>query len=166
MSWFTPSKVLKSYTEATDKAKVMAQSENSYDKREVVAEWHVPIAGNIYKIEFEHGTATGKRVIWVNEKEVLRRDWMFKLVGDDPFQLERTRCLLRVDPAPGFKYSYQLYVDGKPIEQYTERQAKALKSWQVKTVDDKEFRVVLEKHSLNIWVNGKLIDVPVSVFCD
>lgn len=43
-------------------------SENTYEKREIVAEWRVPLAGKLHKIEFEHGTTSGKRVIWVDEK--------------------------------------------------------------------------------------------------
>lgn len=29
-------------------------------------------------------------------QEVFRRDWMFKLVGDDVFELDGLRCILRV----------------------------------------------------------------------
>lgn len=107
--------------ENTDKVDtVEINPEYSYEKREVAAEWRVPVRGRLHKIEFEHGTTSGKRVIWVDEKvrlqfnpllfkqmrfwkiyehyfqEVLRRDWMFKLVGDDVFHLENVRCVLRV----------------------------------------------------------------------
>ncbi|XP_055390423.1 fas apoptotic inhibitory molecule 1 [Condylostylus longicornis] len=128
-----------------------------YEKRCVVAEWRVPIHGKLFRIEFEHGTTTGKRVIWVNGSEILRRDWMFKLVGEDVFSIEDTRCILRVDPAANFRYSYYLFVDGKPYEQFTEKQAKALKTW-VTTVKNNEYRIVLEKDSLNIFLNGQLRD--------
>lgn len=39
-----------------------------YRKEDIVATWHVPLKGQIYRVEFEHGTTTGKRVIWVNRK--------------------------------------------------------------------------------------------------
>ena len=105
---------------------------------------------------------------------------MFKLVGDDVFHLESVRCVIRVDPAPGFKYSYALFVDGKPFQQFKERQAKVLKTWEA-IVDEKHVRVVLgerrpgnrfnrsenqcnffpffffsEKETLNIFMNGVL----------
>lgn len=71
---------------------------------------------------------------------------MFKLVGDDVFQLnDEVRCILRVNPAPGFKFEYVLYVDGKSYEQYKDRQAAVLKTWQLK-IDDKEYRVVMGKY--------------------
>lgn len=38
------------------------------DVKEVVAQWRVPIRGKLYQIEFEHGTTSGKRVIWVDGK--------------------------------------------------------------------------------------------------
>lgn len=38
------------------------------DVKEVVAQWRVPLRGKIYNIEFEHGTTSGKRVIWIDGK--------------------------------------------------------------------------------------------------
>lgn len=64
--------------------------------REVVARWRVPMHGKIYEIEFEHGTASGKRVLWIDKEEIFRRDWMFKLVGEDTFKLDDKRCIIRV----------------------------------------------------------------------
>lgn len=80
---------------------------------------------------------------------------MFKLVGDDTFYLENLRCVVRVDPAPGFKYKYLLFVDGKPFDQFKMRQAKALRIWEV-TVNETKYRIILEKDTLNIFVNGVL----------
>lgn len=37
-------------------------------KKGVIAEWRIPIKGKLHKIEFEHGTASGKRVLWINDK--------------------------------------------------------------------------------------------------
>lgn len=37
-------------------------------KREIAAEWRVPTKGKIYIIEFEHGTTSGKRVLWIDGK--------------------------------------------------------------------------------------------------
>lgn len=51
-------------------------TDDSYENREVVAEWRVPVRGKLHKIEFEHGTTSGKRVIWVNEK--VRLENVFK----------------------------------------------------------------------------------------
>lgn len=116
-----------------------------YNQREVVAEWHVPMKSQVHKIEFEHGTASGRRVIWLNEKEVLRREWMFKLVGEDSFQVDGVRCIIRVEPAPGFRYTYHLFVDGKPYSQFTERQARILKAWEAR-IADKDYRIVLGKN--------------------
>lgn len=64
--------------------------------REVVARWRVPMYGKIHEVEFEHGTASGKRVLWIDKEEIFRRDWMFKLVGEDMFKLEDKRCIIRV----------------------------------------------------------------------
>lgn len=34
--------------------------------KEVVGSWDVPLRGKIYKVEFEHGTTSGKRVLWID----------------------------------------------------------------------------------------------------
>lgn len=99
----------------------------AYENRDVVAEWQVPVRGQLHQLEFEHGTTSGKRILWVNgqvgihcryliacfsllgilnfssgfsfrSQEVFHRDWMFKLVGDDTFELDGLRCVLRVRP--------------------------------------------------------------------
>lgn len=124
--------------------------DSQYDQREVCAMWEVPLKGHVHKIEFEHGTASGKRVIWLDGKEMLRREWMFKLVGEDSFPLDGVRCIIRVDPAPGFRYTYNLFVDGKPFKQFTERQARILKAWEVR-IADKEYRIVLGEWWGYIW---------------
>lgn len=80
---------------------------------------------------------------------------MFKLVGEDTFEIDNIRCIIRVDPAPGFAYEYSLCVDGKPYEQYTEEKAKTFRTW-VPMVGDQSYRVVLELESLNVYLNDAL----------
>lgn len=48
-------------------------SDHSYEKREIVAEWRVPLRGKLHKIEFEHGTTSGRRVLWIDEKVCNRK---------------------------------------------------------------------------------------------
>ncbi|XP_017475450.1 PREDICTED: fas apoptotic inhibitory molecule 1 [Rhagoletis zephyria] len=129
--------------------------EKRYNKNNIVAKWCAPINGKLYRIELEHGTTTGRRMIWVNGKEVLRRDWMFKLVGEDSFYIGQARCIIRVDPAPGFRYAYSLYIDGKPHEQYTDELAKQYRQWLV-SIEDNEYRIMLELDTINLYVNDQL----------
>lgn len=44
----------------------MENSNVQNQKREITAKWRVPMKGKIHEIEFEHGTGTGKRVLWVD----------------------------------------------------------------------------------------------------
>lgn len=41
---------------------------STYENREVAAEWHVPLKGKLHKVEFEHGTTSGRRILWIDEK--------------------------------------------------------------------------------------------------
>lgn len=74
----------------------------NHSKNDLVARWVIPIRGKLYDIELEHGTISGKRVIWVNGEEVLRRDMMYRLVGEDTFFLEDRRCIIHVREKPFF----------------------------------------------------------------
>lgn len=38
------------------------------DSRSVVATWKIIVPEGEFLIEFEHGTTSGKRVIWINGK--------------------------------------------------------------------------------------------------
>lgn len=72
----------------------------NHSKGDLVARWVIPVRGKLFDIELEHGTISGKRVIWVNGEEILRRDMMYRLVGEDTFFLEDKRCIIHVRPAP------------------------------------------------------------------
>ena len=52
-------------------------------------------------IEFEHGTATGKRIVKIDGKIHVNRDWMFRLVGDEVIEFGTHKFVIRVDPVPG-----------------------------------------------------------------
>ncbi|PAV62216.1 hypothetical protein WR25_00795 [Diploscapter pachys] len=118
----------------------MASSEK--DGSDLVGVWNVPMQDRVHKIEFEHGTTTGKRVIRVDGKEILHRDWMFKLV------------------------------DGKKYEKFFDEQAKKLISWETRLNDVETRVVLgnqtfhtswsysknLDKETMDVWVNGDKID--------
>ncbi|KAE9551328.1 hypothetical protein FO519_005443 [Halicephalobus sp. NKZ332] len=109
---------------------------------DVVAVWSVPMSDKMYKIEFEHGTTSGKRVIRVNGKEILRHDWMFKLVGRETFEVNKKKCIISVDAVGIFAYEYSLIVDGKSYEKFQEQQRKALQVWNV-PIDGMDTRICL-----------------------
>ncbi|CAF3536402.1 unnamed protein product [Rotaria sp. Silwood2] len=54
---------------------------------DVAESWQVPLSDGVHKIEFEYGTTSGKRVIRVDNKEVLLHDCLFKLVEKDTLDL-------------------------------------------------------------------------------
>nr|CAD2209372.1 unnamed protein product [Meloidogyne enterolobii] len=65
---------------------------NKNIENDLVATWTVPMSDKVYKIEFDHGTTTGKRILRVNGKEIIKHDWMFKLVGREIFELNGVKC--------------------------------------------------------------------------
>ncbi|KAL6263362.1 hypothetical protein P5V15_006157 [Pogonomyrmex californicus] len=125
---------------------------------EPTAKWTVPLSDGNHVVEFEHGTATGRRIVKIDGKNVVHRDWMFRLVGDEVFMFNNTKFVIRVDPMPGLKYSYSLWVNGKSYKQFIQSQSKILETWLAK-VGNEEYRIVLDKHAHSVWVNGQEVEV-------
>uniref|UniRef100_A0A8C5H7E7 Fas apoptotic inhibitory molecule n=1 Tax=Gouania willdenowi TaxID=441366 RepID=A0A8C5H7E7_GOUWI len=126
--------------------------------------WEVGLSDGVHRIEFEHGTTTGKRVISVDGKEVLRRDWMFKLVGKETFTVGKadTKATINIDAVSGFAYEYTLEINGKSLKKYMENRSKVTSTW-VLNLDGTDCRVVLEKDTMDVWCNGQKIETAVSV---
>ncbi|XP_074652372.1 fas apoptotic inhibitory molecule 1-like isoform X2 [Tubulanus polymorphus] len=132
----------------------MAASEFSGD---LVAVWELALSDKLHRIEFEHGTTTGKRVIRVDGKEVHRQDWMFKLVGKNAFRVNDTNCVVHINAVNGFAYEYTLVVGGKTLKKFRENMRHNLRTW-IATVNGRNTRIVYEKDTCDVWVNGQKVD--------
>ncbi|XP_047432259.1 fas apoptotic inhibitory molecule 1-like [Mugil cephalus] len=126
---------------------------------DVVALWEVALSDGVYRIEFAHGTTTGKRVVYVNGKEVVRKDWMFKLVGRETFTVgeAETKAAINIEAVGGFAYEYSLDVDGKSLQKFIDNRAKTTETWLLRA-DGSDYRVVLEKDTMDVWCNGQKMD--------
>ena len=98
--------------------------------------WKVPLGSGNHVIEFLHGTTTGSRQIKVDGIELLKHDWMFRLVGEEKvgnkhgfvfdktdwkcFQFilgpKKVPCRIQIAAVDGFTYTYKLYVADKELE--------------------------------------------------
>uniref|UniRef100_A0A0E9QCG0 Uncharacterized protein n=1 Tax=Anguilla anguilla TaxID=7936 RepID=A0A0E9QCG0_ANGAN len=56
--------------------------------------------------------------IFFNLQEVVRRDWMFKLVGKETFTVggTETKATINIDAVSGFAYEYTLEINGKSLK--------------------------------------------------
>ncbi|OAD61136.1 Fas apoptotic inhibitory molecule 1, partial [Eufriesea mexicana] len=124
---------------------------------EPTAKWNIPLNDGNHVIEFEHGTATGRRLVTIDGKEVIHRDWMFHLIGDEVFTFNDNKFVIRIDPIPGLKYSYTLWVNGKSYKNFVQTQSKILETW-LANVGNEEYRIVLDKQTQNVWVNGEQVE--------
>ncbi|GJQ66117.1 hypothetical protein Trydic_g4182 [Trypoxylus dichotomus] len=133
---------------------------NSEVREDLVAYWSIPLRDGMHTVEFEHGPTSGKRVLRIDGQEVIRREWMFKLVGDEKFTIgiENIPCELCVDPMPNLAFEYNLYVNGKPFEKFVEEQNRSLRLWSI-LLNGKRHKIVLEKETLDIWVNGENMEI-------
>jgi len=128
-------------------------------QEDLVGTWEVALPGGIHVIQFEHGTTTGKRVIHVDGIEVLRKEWMFKLVGEESFTFgaSNAKGKIMIESVSGFTYGYSLMVNDKTLRKFVETQSKAMKAWHV-TLEGIAFRVAMEKDTLDVWVNGDKVE--------
>jgi len=120
--------------------------------RDIVATWDIALADGKHKIQFEHGTTTGKRVIVVDNVEVIRNNWMFRLVGKESFNVGGKRATIHIEAVSGFQYEYTLEIDGKPLKKFVENRKKTAKVWTF-LLDGVETRMVLGKSSKGLWLN-------------
>ncbi|KAI6065231.1 Fas apoptotic inhibitory molecule 1 isoform X1 [Aix galericulata] len=126
---------------------------------DLVAVWEVALSDGIHKIEFEHGTTSGKRVVYVDGKEEIRKEWMFKLVGKETFTVgvAKTKATINIDAVGGFAYEYTLEINGKSLKKYMENRSKTTNTW-VLSLGGTDYRIVLEKDTMDVWCNGKKIE--------
>lgn len=124
---------------------------------DTVGVWDIALSDKVHRVEFEHGTTSGKRVIRVDGVEIYRSDWMFKLVGREHFTVANAKCTLSIDAVSGFAYEYTLEVNGKPLKKFQDNQTKIMKTW-VAYIAGNPTRIVLEKNTLDVWVNGKVVE--------
>ncbi|XP_034947065.1 fas apoptotic inhibitory molecule 1 [Chelonus insularis] len=126
---------------------------------EPTARWVVPLQdGRTHVVEFDHGTASGRRIVKIDGTTLIHREWMFRLVGDETFMFAGNKFTIRVDPITGLRYSYTLWVNGKSFQSFIQSQSKILETW-ITTIDDTEYRIVLDKVGQLIRVNGEPVDV-------
>lgn len=79
-------------------------------------------------------------------QEILRRDWMFKLVGKETFSVGKsdTKATISIDAVSGFAYEYELEINGKSLKKYMENRSKVTSTW-ILNLDGTDCRVVLGK---------------------
>lgn len=78
------------------------------------------------------------------QQEVIRKDWLFKLVGKETFTVgsAHTKATIIIEAISGFAYEYTLEIDGKSLQKFISDRAQTTKTWLLK-VDGQDCRVVL-----------------------
>lgn len=89
-------------------------------------------------------------------QEVIRKDWMFKLVGKETFSVgsANTRATIIIEAISGFAYEYTLEVGGKSLQKFVANRAQTTKTWLLK-VDDEDYRIVLGETGSGGYISGR-----------
>jgi len=129
---------------------------NDLDSYDDVAQWDLNLPDGKHCVRFQHGTTSGRRVILVDGKEVRNTGWQFKLVGKESFLIGKYKASVIIE-ANGLNYTYILEVDGKSLKRFVENRKKVCRTW-IPRVGGDPHRVVLERDSLNVWLDGQKLD--------
>ena len=110
---------------------------------DVVGKWNVNLSDRVHIVKFEHWTTTGKRIVYVDGKEVSRQNWMFRLDGREHFTVGKTKAFISIE-CQGNTLGYTIFVEGVPLEKFVENRRKTSQVWILK-VDRQDTRIVLGK---------------------
>ncbi|KAL6035778.1 hypothetical protein STEG23_005175 [Scotinomys teguina] len=109
---------------------------------DLVAVWDVALSDGVHKIEFEHGTTSGKRVVYVDGKEEIRR--VDVQIGGLR-NLLRRRCKDQSHHkhrcCQWFCVEYTLEIDGRSLKKHMENRSKTTNTW-VLHLDGEDLRVL------------------------
>ena len=99
------------------------------------------------------------QVITLNNEEVFRIPWSPNLLGRPEFQIGKTKAHIQIktETTSSAYYEYILHVNGKPLEKFTKERARACAVWKC-LLRNGWSRIVLEKDSLDVWVNGEKVE--------
>ena len=103
--------------------------------------WKITLPDGVHTINFEHGTTSGKRVVIVDGVEVLRKNWLFSLVGVEKFKISGRSAQINI-AARGWTFEYTLEIGGKSLRKFSEAERKNTRTW-LPTVNSQPHRVVL-----------------------
>ena len=81
---------------------------------------------------------------------------MFKLVGNEVFDITGednqvlAKCEILINASTGFTYEYSLFVDGKQLKKFKEKQSKVMRTW-IFDINDHKWRVTLGLNSFHLF---------------
>eukprot|EP01137_Pigoraptor_chileana_P013144 Opistho-2@66341 len=129
-----------------------------------LVKFQVPLADGKHDVTLFHGTTTGRRIICVDGKEVLRRNYMFSLVGSERVSVGKHKVGISIDSTEDFSYDYTLSVDGKALKRHKEQVRESTATWTFSFRKEKHM-ITIEKTSLDVFLDGEQIET-VSEFID
>ncbi|GAU93794.1 hypothetical protein RvY_05679-2 [Ramazzottius varieornatus] len=125
---------------------------------DLVAHWDVKLSDGTHKVEFVHGTTSGRRLLKIDGKEFKRKNFMFKLVGTEEFTIGSVPCQISIEAAPNMRYAYKLTIGGQTYERYEETTAKNFKNWNFPSTGNTMYQITLDTQTLEVRVNGKVVE--------
>ncbi|MFL5735449.1 MAG: hypothetical protein ACJ78Q_19995, partial [Chloroflexia bacterium] len=77
--------------------------------------WRFQIEDRVHVVELEHGSRLGKRTIYIDGKVIEQRAKLGDMESEYSFILKGHACVIR-RKSNGLTYTYDLEIDGHPIE--------------------------------------------------
>ena len=85
----------------------------------------------------------------VDGQIVVKRDWMFRLVGEETFTIgpKKQKAKVRIEAVDGFTYTYKLLVGNRELEKFARDSVKNLAIWKIHMSSGEEVRLGNAKFS-------------------
>ena len=113
---------------------ILATKFESFLVKMAQCKWKVPLGSGNHVVEFSHGTTSGSRVVKVDGQIKIKRDWMFRLVGEESFPIgpKKIPAKIRIEAIDGFTYTYKLFGGDKELQKFAHESKKNLAIWPVR----------------------------------
>jgi len=119
---------------------------------DIVHLWKITLPDGVHTITFEHGTTSGKRVVNVDGVELMRKNWLFSLVGVEKFKISGRSAQISI-VSNGWTFEYTLEINGKSLKRFAEAEKKNTRTW-LPNINKQPHRVVLGE---SLWINYELV---------
>ncbi|XP_065883456.1 fas apoptotic inhibitory molecule 1-like [Dysidea avara] len=123
---------------------------------DIVHLWKITLPDGVHTITFEHGTTSGKRAVNVDGVELMRKNWMFSLVGVEKFKISGRSAQISI-VSNGWTFEYTLEIEGKSLKRFAEAEKKNTRTW-LPNINRQPHRVVLEITNMDVYLDGEKVE--------
>lgn len=113
-----------------------------------------------HRVELNHNTLTGKRVLKLDGKQIHKVSAKYKLTGTIKFQINEHVIAVCIEANGMGDLNYALMLDDKNIPDITHSQSNAQKcsKWDVKSADGERHLIAFDKDTFEVYIDNVAVE--------